>query len=323
MVGHMSPVLPGELWGPDLHFKNNIDEVDKDYEQFTLADYREGRLKRIINYTATIAAPMKLRRFPFDVQCITAELLSISHWSTEDRTRAGSLASGQSYTLQPIVRTREGRFLFLLWDGRVSEWELHSYDVKLRRSQNREAGFVATSARISFHCVRKYEYYLCKIFAPLFMLTLASFVLQLIPISSDSGLSDRIQASFTMFLAAFTLLYVTSSDVPKVNHVTNIDLCIFLSLGVLLWLAVESAVIDWLWRDYGFRGSLTSGGAQAADRLCGVVAFFAYLVGLWYTIGPALLDQASLVHKLDELNDDDGECVSECVRACVSERVSA
>ena len=122
----------------------------------------------------------------------------VHHTEKIDGQRHGSLPHGQSYCLQPVSRADEGSFLFLLWSGDISEWELHSYTVRLRSSLN-PAGFYVTSVKLTFHVFRLYEHYLYKLFIPCIILTLAAFCLQLIPIESDSGLGDRIQCAFTMF----------------------------------------------------------------------------------------------------------------------------
>lgn len=58
MVGWTSPVLPPTLWGPELYLRNAIDGVSVEYEQFVVANPDEGRMKRVINYEATIITPM-------------------------------------------------------------------------------------------------------------------------------------------------------------------------------------------------------------------------------------------------------------------------
>ena len=61
-------------------------------------------MKRILNYEAVIAVPMDLHKFPFDIQKLTPEFVSISHWMQYDETRASSLPHGQSYALRPVSR---------------------------------------------------------------------------------------------------------------------------------------------------------------------------------------------------------------------------
>ena len=79
MKGHLSPILPPDLWGPEICIKNSIGAVHKEYDQFAVTDIKEGRLKRTINYEGEIAMPMTLHEFPFDVQSLTVDMLSISH----------------------------------------------------------------------------------------------------------------------------------------------------------------------------------------------------------------------------------------------------
>jgi hypothetical protein len=71
--------------------QNTIGEsgVICNFEHFSVTDPTEGRLKRIINYQTTVAMPMDLHSFPFDLQQVPAELLSISHWRQLNGARHG------------------------------------------------------------------------------------------------------------------------------------------------------------------------------------------------------------------------------------------
>ena len=175
--------------------------------------------------------PMNLLAFPFDFQQLDVHLISISHWSTHDGSLRGSVPRGQAYSLQPVTRDGEGDFLMSFWDGNLSEWHLNNCEVSLKPKEFKQAGFVATDIIFSFNMSRSYESYMAKFFGPLFAMTLTSFALHMIPIAEDGeGMGDRINCSFTMFLAAFSLIYTTSSDVPKVAFFTYIDVSILLTL---------------------------------------------------------------------------------------------
>ena len=82
MVGWTSPILPATLWGPEVYLRNAIGGSVKEYEQFVVCDAARGRLKRIINFEAVVSTPMALKQFPFDVQQLVPEFVSISHWRT-------------------------------------------------------------------------------------------------------------------------------------------------------------------------------------------------------------------------------------------------
>ena len=77
MVGWSSPILPPTLWGPELWLRNAMGGVSVELEQFVVFNAEEGRLKRVLNYEATIITPMNLESFPFDLQCLSPEWASI------------------------------------------------------------------------------------------------------------------------------------------------------------------------------------------------------------------------------------------------------
>jgi len=235
MVGWTSPILPGTLWGPEASLRNAIGGVSVEYEQFVVADPVQGRLKRIINYEALVITPMDLRLFPFDVQCLTPEFVSISHWRQLDLQRGGSLSRGQSYRLIPLRRKSEGEFIMMFWNGAINEWDLHSYSTQVLQKPS-PAGFTMTLVQVRFHIIRAYTYYLVKTVVPLIVLTVASHLVILIP---PSDIADRLACAFTIFVANFALLYVVGEHVPRVDFLTKIDRIVFLTLFMLLWFVVS------------------------------------------------------------------------------------
>lgn len=239
LAGFESAILPATLWGPDLYLRNGVGGVLKECEQFAVTDVAIGRLKRILNFEATIVLPMDLSAFPFDTQSVRPELVSISHWSQCAGPRFGSLAHGQSYTLHPVSRANEGRLIWMMWDGRMPEWELHSYAIQTVCSHHL-AGFVLMLLCLDLYVTRKHGFYFEKVLLPLIALTYGSFLLHLVP---PQDIQDRMNGMFTLFLAAFALLYVITDHLPRLDFLTAIDKAVYLTLGTLLWLGLESWIV--------------------------------------------------------------------------------
>lgn len=99
MAGFDSPLLPQDLWGPELVVKNSIGPVTQDCELFMVSNVADGRVKRIMNYESRVAMPMNLKEFPFDVQALTVEMISVSHVKTK-LGFPSSAASSSSFTRQ-------------------------------------------------------------------------------------------------------------------------------------------------------------------------------------------------------------------------------
>ena len=288
MVGWSSPILPPTLWGPELWLRNAMGGVSIEYEQFVVFDVDEGRMKRILNYEATIITPMNLVNFPFDVQRLQPEWVSISHWRQLDGGRFGSLPHGQSYQLVPIRRKNEGAFLMMFFSGQINEWLLHSYTTSVSSSKN-PAGFTLTLVSVQFHLVRRYQYYLTKIVVPLCFLAVCSHLIHFLPCAE---LGDRLANTFTMFLAAFALLYVVGETVPRVDFLTTIDRIIYLSLFVLCWLGLESAILYYL-EQGGFAHSTW------LDRGLGVASLLVFAGSVGLLVVPAIWRQDADVRAIE------------------------
>jgi len=305
MAGYASPILPGTLWGPELFFGNCVGGVHCNYEQFVVSGPDEGRLKRIINYECTVQCSMDLRRFPFDWQVLCPTLVTISHWRQLNLARGGSIPHGMTYKLVPLRRKDEGVFMMLFFSGKISEWLLHSYRPKMIVAKN-PAGFTITKVMLSFNIARKSEFYLAKTTAPLAVLTTAGHFVHFLP---TTELADRLNGAFTMFLAAFALLYVVGDHVPRVDFLTTIDRMIFITLFLLLWLGIESAAVYYGEARYGL--SLKT--VRHIDTIAGLGTFIGYLLLLIFIIIPARWRQTEAMRVIETeiANSDEGALAGE------------
>ena len=305
MAGYASPILPGTLWGPELFFGNCVGGVHCNYEQFVVSGPDEGRLKRIINYECTVQCSMDLRRFPFDWQVLCPTLVTISHWRQLNLARGGSIPHGMTYKLVPLRRKDEGVFMMLFFSGKISEWLLHSYRPKMIVAKN-PAGFTITKVMLSFNIARKSEFYLAKTTAPLAVLTTAGHFVHFLP---TTELADRLNGAFTMFLAAFALLYVVGDHVPRVDFLTTIDRMIFITLFLLLWLGIESAAVYYGEARYGL--SLKT--VRHIDTIAGLATFIGYLLLLVFIIVPARWRQTEAMRVIESeiAGSDEGALAGE------------
>ena len=121
----------------------------------------------------------------------------------------------------------------------INEWWLFSYSTSVSSTVN-PAGFTLTQVGVKFNLVCEYQHYLTKIVTPLSVLAINAHLIHFLPVTS---LTDRMANTFTMFLAAFALLYVVGDTVPPLDCLTTIDRVIFHTLLVLSWLGLESAIV--------------------------------------------------------------------------------
>ena len=297
MVGWTSPILPPTIWGPEVWLKNQTGGVTVEYEQFAVTDATEGRMKRIVNFESLIIMPMDLRNFPFDIQTLAPEWVSISHWRQLDGSRGGSLPMGQSYHLRPVWRETEGEPVTMFFTGHIAEWELHSYTIKVN-SKKHPAGFTISSISLQFIISRSYSYYLARIVAPLTVLTIAAHLNHGLP---PDQLSSRLANVHTAFIASFALLFVVAEQVPRVNHLTIIDHVIFLSLGTILFGGGESTFIYYYDRDaeQGLLGQ-DHFDPVTLDLVLGAFTLIAFFIVLAATLIPAIRSQTHQLARRDE-----------------------
>ena len=195
------------------------------------------------------------------------------------------------YKLVPLRRKDEGVFMWFFFSGTISEWLLHSYRPKMIVAKNPN-GFTITKVMLSFNIARKSEFYLAKVTAPLAVLTTAGHFVHFLP---TTELADRLNGAFTMFLAAIALLYVVGDLVPRVDFLTTIDRMIFITLGMLLWLGVESAAVYYGEERYGF--SLTQ--VRTVDTIVGLSTLVGYGLLFVFIIIPARWRQSEALRVIE------------------------
>ena len=285
MVGWTSPILPPTIWGPELWLKNQTDGVSVEYEQFVVTDPSQGRMKRILNFESLIIMPMDLQNFPFDIQTLAPEWVSISHWRQLDGSRAGSLPQGQSYHLVPVWREGEGQPVTMFFTGTITEWALHSYTIEVT-SKKHGAGFTISAISVQFTLSRDHTFYLSRIVAPLTVLTIAAHLNHGLP---PEELASRLANVHTAFIAAFALLFVVAEQVPRVNHLTIIDYVIFWALGAVLFGGGESVFLYYYDRDAA-RGLLSEDALDPVtlDLLLGATTMTVFFIALALTLIPAM-----------------------------------
>ena len=111
-------------------------------------------------------------------------------------------------------------------------------------------------------------------------------------------MADRINGAFTMFLAAFALMYVVSENVPRLDFLTCIDMVIYLTIMCLLSLAIESAVVYLIHEHYSEQL------ARKLDIGLGVGIACTYLMAVGVIILRGVSDQRAAVRRLDAEGGD-------------------
>lgn len=210
--------LPQKLWGPKIELDNSIDVVTQQTE-FLVCDKASGRLKRGYRYKGTVSNPMDLRNFPFDVDGIDVQMLTVSTWETFDCTAGGDLATGRSYHVRKISRPSEGEWINCCIKD-LTEFRLLGISSQVFIEPVSEHGDEGTQLNFSLHVSRRASYYMWKACLPLWLMALMNCTIFIFP---TEDFQDRIQASSTFFLSTFAMLYVVGEALPKTDFLTKID----------------------------------------------------------------------------------------------------
>ena len=244
--------LPPELWGPHLMLLNARADLQEVESSFDLVNRDNGRLKRGREFKGTVDINMDLRAFPFDMGSIELLFYSASHWLSlngEKHCSGSRAASGKTYRLRQVCEeNNEGKWLNFLWNGTIPEWTLHGVSTKIVEKIPNPQGQEHTNVPVSFHVTRKARYYFWKALLPLYLLTLLSMSTFHFDCDDFEGRNSTVS---TYFLAAFAMLYVVGSSLPKVNFLTTIDAVIVLTTLTITFTGIISLVLVKVEADLG------------------------------------------------------------------------
>ena len=284
--------LPPELWGPHLMLLNALAGLQEVESSFDLVNRDTGRLKRGREFKGTVDINMDLRAFPFDMGSIEMLFYSASHWLSlngEKQCSGSRATSGKTYRLRQVCEEDEGKWLNFLWSGAIPEWTLHGVSTKIVEKIANPQGQEHTNVPVSFHVTRKARYYFWKALLPLYLLTLLSMSTFHFDCDDFEGRSSTVS---TYFLAAFAMLYVVGSSLPKVNFLTTIDVVIVLTTLTITFTGIISLVLVKVEADLG------KGAAERCNLIAEVAIIALYVMANLIIFGQPYLKLRRAVAKL-------------------------
>ena len=235
---------------------------------------------------------MDLKDFPFDMDHISVQLTTTSTWLALDEGKSGEIPLGQIYRLRPVNEGgSEGHYLHLWWDGHIEEWNLHGVSTQIFEHPPAAAGYTTTEFTVAFHVSRKTAYYFWKVLFPLYMVITLS--LNTFQFETDN-LSDRNSSIQTCLIAAFAMLYVVGSSLPKTDFLTKIDIIIVVST---MYLAVIGGLCRFLSHIHSVHGADV---ASAWNKYSEISLIVIYVVTNAVIFMPSCYRKRSGSHKLDK-----------------------
>jgi hypothetical protein len=207
---------PGQIWMPYLEFDNATSP--RNSTSASLIASADGTVHYSEAFTATLSSNLNLRPFPFDTQELNVVIhpfVSRARTVTLKTNPARTGISAQPYSPLP------------LW----SLGEL-SYDTAPHVIMLGGEPFSTLEFRVKIR--RHAEFYIWKIFLPLFLMVVISWTVLWIP---PADLNNQLLISVTTILTLIAFSFTISPVLPRVPHLTFYD-AYFLLCYVFVLLAV-------------------------------------------------------------------------------------
>lgn len=199
---------PGSIWVPRISFENALDQPKYHGEPVLEAD-SDGRVVSWVILSCKFAAPMNLRRFPFDSQRLPIRIISYEDTST---------VSFVIDAAAPLVGA----------DASLTDWRLGRPEI---RSEDRHYGIDSETYSGVLYLVpiaRRYSFYIWRVIVPLTLLAWVSFaVFWFEPV----GLQPQISTCMATLIALTAFNFSIDFALPKVSYLSLIDRHALLGFG--------------------------------------------------------------------------------------------
>jgi hypothetical protein len=180
----------------------------------------------------------------------------------------------------------------------IAEWDLHGVSSRIEELPINASGAYQTKVTLDFHVSRKAAYYFWKALLPLYLLTVLSF--STFEFECDN-LSDRNATVATYFLAAFAMLYVVGSALPKTDFLTKIDKVIILTTVSLACVGLAARYLSRVFNNHGVEV------ANTWNTIIEVGLVATYFISNCIIFLPAWWSQRSTIQKLQSFEYDKQE----------------
>lgn len=194
---------PDQVWSPHFDFVNGV--VPHEARDISIRAYPDGTVKYSERSSAELSNTFRLRPFPFDRQ--TLEILIHPTVAENPSVELTELGGAHAISAEPRVFTS------------LAQWTITS----LGSATERIPGIAdETIPEIDFTItiVRRYNFYIWKVFLPLVLMVVLSWTVFWI---DPSELSSQVQISVTTILTVIAFAFAIQANLPKVPYLTFID----------------------------------------------------------------------------------------------------
>ena len=210
-----------EVWSPPIQILNQ-QRVQKTLPDEVKID-PDRTVTAIQRYWGRYSQPLNLRRFPFDSQTITIQVLAAT----------GDMGRSVSYEQSDVVPSGHARVLS------IADWDVSSWEAGPRLIDFAEGIPHLGIFEFSMVGERRTGYYIIKVPIPLILIICMSWIVFWID-PKEAG--TQISVSITSMLTLIAYRFSVDSSLPKVSYLTSLDMFIMLST-IILFLALIQVLL--------------------------------------------------------------------------------
>ena len=214
---------PDQVWCPHFDFVNGV--VPHEAHDVTMRAFPDGTVKYSERSSAELSNVYNLRTFPFDRQ--TLEIL-IHTTAAEDRVVALTEVHGdRSLSAEPRVYSE------------LAQWQMTGAYSSVDEIPG-IGGEPIAEVRFSVSIVRRYNFYIWKVFLPLLLMVVLSWTVLWI---DPTELSAQTTISVTTILTVIAFAFAIQANLPKVPYLTFIDLFFLICYLFVFLTAIEITAV--------------------------------------------------------------------------------
>ncbi|HTW88855.1 MAG TPA: hypothetical protein VMD75_12705 [Candidatus Binataceae bacterium] len=211
-------VDPALIWRPELEFVNAVKPRERQQRRIT-AD-AAGEVRYVERFDAELSSKFFLRNFPFDTQTLQIDIHPFP----------GGDMQTVDFVLDRELTWKSSEFKSY---SSLAEWNVAAMTAVADRVKVVN-GLEISELRFEVKVVRRYGFYLWKVFLPLLLMVLLSWTVFWM---ETFDLQNQIQVAVITLLTVIAFALAISSNLPRVPYLTFSD-AFFLTCYVFVFIAI-------------------------------------------------------------------------------------
>jgi hypothetical protein len=221
-------------WWPQLLIINEIGKGDTNAVRIVV--HSDGRVRYMEQRNVTLETPMKLQRFPFDVQALEANIIAFGEYSDQVVLQVDENMLGA--TEEYAVKNQKVN---------IAQWQFESLDLMSRTADFRYYGGRADISEIhlDISLTRQSSNFIWKVIFPLVVLVLLMWAVFWLEVDN---LSERLNLAFIGVLTIVAYQFLIDGTMPRISYFTFTDAVLLYSFVIMCMAIFESLLVYSLYR---------------------------------------------------------------------------